>query len=97
MRAATPAEHLADVLRNALDRRDIIPGESMPSIRTMARETLLATQTVFNAYQILVREGRIEARPGSRYRVCGASATTLEQRVANAIILGNAGAKGTSL
>lgn len=60
---------LADALRNAIAGKALGAGERMPSTRALAGSLRLSRGTVSEAYDQLVAEGYLEARPGSGTRV----------------------------
>ncbi|MDP9898910.1 aminotransferase-like domain-containing protein [Variovorax ginsengisoli] len=55
---------LAQIRSSALQ-----PGDRLPSVRALAKTSAVSTMTVTNAYQRLVAEGHVEARPASGYYV----------------------------
>lgn len=60
-----------DALRARIAGRMLAPGARVPSIRAFAREQGVSTSTVVEAYERLVAEGVIDARPGSGFYVAG--------------------------
>lgn len=56
-----------DAVRAGADNGTLRAGTRLPSIRALARECKVSTLTVTNAYNRLVAEGYLEARPGSGY------------------------------
>ncbi len=66
---AALADRLAAQIRSGVFR----PGERMPSIRTLHRESALSISTVNHALAELERRGMVEARPRSGYFVRAAS------------------------
>ncbi|EJM95601.1 PLP-dependent aminotransferase family protein [Herbaspirillum sp. YR522] len=63
------ALQLTQALRVAIRRGDLRPGEALPSTRMLAQALRLARGTVVEAYDQLVAEGFLEARPGAGTRV----------------------------
>jgi GntR family transcriptional regulator/MocR family aminotransferase len=63
--ANTLTSQLAGQLRSAVQRKLIAPGARMPSSRRLAEQLALSRNTVVRAYEILIAEGFIEARPAS--------------------------------
>lgn len=53
-----------DQVRQAVVRGVLVPGEALPSVRTMAEELLINPNTVARAYQELVRDGVAESQAG---------------------------------
>lgn len=58
-------EHLSDQIR----RGRLVRGEKLPGKRTLAQQLAVAVNTVDAAYQMLVAEGYLEARPKSGFYV----------------------------
>ncbi|WP_304221326.1 PLP-dependent aminotransferase family protein [Gracilinema caldarium] len=56
---------LADRLRQAIHRGDVIDGERLPSIRRLSRALQVNPATAVAAYRILEQEGWVRSRPGS--------------------------------
>lgn len=63
---------LAEVLRSAVARGELSAGERLPSSRVLAEALGVARGTVIEAYEQLIAEGCLEARPGSATRVAAA-------------------------
>ncbi len=55
---------IAGQLRKAIIHGDALPGESLPSIRTLAADLSISVITTKRAYDILEEEGLIETIPG---------------------------------
>ena len=68
-----------DTIRNRVVTRALLPGERLPSIRSLAATMGLSPSTVAEAYDRLVAEGIIRSRPGSGFYVSGVGAA-LEMR-----------------
>lgn len=61
-------------IRGRLAARSLLPGDKLPSIRGLAKTLQMSHSTVVEAYERLVAEGAIYARPGSGFYVAGPSA-----------------------
>ncbi len=57
-------QQVADSIRAAVARGAYLPGEQIPSIRSLALQLLINPNTVKRAYDDLEREGLIHARKG---------------------------------
>ena len=57
-------QQIVDHVRRAVAAGVFRPGESIPSLRAMALELVVNPNTVQRAYELLEREGLIEARKG---------------------------------
>lgn len=68
-RQAGIGRQLADALRSAISGGELAAGERLPSSRILAESLGVARGTVTEAYEQLVAEGCLEARPGSCTRV----------------------------
>lgn len=58
-------------IRQRLAARSLVPGDKLPSIRSLSQTMQLSTSTVVEAYERLVAEGLIRSRPGSGFYVAG--------------------------
>ena len=67
--APTLVDQVANALQEAIRTQLLRPGMSLPSIREFARSHGLSTFTVAAAYNRLVAQGLLAARPGSGFRV----------------------------
>lgn len=70
-------------VRESLQKGHIRPGERMPSKRILASQTGLSVNTVDAAYQQLVSEGYLEARPRSGYFACDIGAAAASHKPEN--------------
>jgi DNA-binding transcriptional regulator YhcF (GntR family) len=74
MSPPSPYARIADDLRRRVEAGQLVPGERVPSTRTLARTWKVANATAAHALQALVQEGILEARPRSGTVVAGARA-----------------------
>lgn len=75
---ATRIETVMASIRQRISGRSLGPGAKLPSVRGLAKSMQVSVSTVVEAYDRLVAEGVIRARPGSGYYVAGqAAALTL--------------------
>lgn len=58
-------------IRRRMTARMLASGEKLPSIRSLARDLAVSPSTVVEAYDRLVAEGVVRARPGSGFYVAG--------------------------
>lgn len=61
-------------IRQRISGRSLTPGARLPSVRGLAASMKLSTSTVVDAYERLVAEGAILARPGSGFYVVNQAA-----------------------
>lgn len=55
---------IIDRVRRGVTNGDLVVGDQLPSVRTLAERLLVNHNTVAKAYQVLVRDGVIESRHG---------------------------------
>ncbi|MGY2050864.1 aminotransferase-like domain-containing protein [Methylobacterium sp. JK268] len=72
-RDPTRIEAVASAIRARIDGRALAPGARIPSVRGFATQMGVSKSTVVEAYDRLVAEGAIVARPGSGFYVAGAA------------------------
>ncbi|MEZ5667218.1 MAG: PLP-dependent aminotransferase family protein [Alphaproteobacteria bacterium] len=70
-RAFTRTEQVMQALRARIAAQRLTPGARLPSIRRMAEQMGVSKSTVVEAYERLVGEGAVAARPGSGFYVNG--------------------------
>ena len=63
---------LAQLLREAIHKREISPGDALPSTRLLAASLHVARGTVVEAYEQLIAEGFLESQRGAATRVAEA-------------------------
>ncbi|MFE3458592.1 GntR family transcriptional regulator [Nocardiopsis aegyptia] len=64
-----PRERVAGILRQAIQRGEVSPGDALPSSRELAKQHDVAINTAQSALRLLATEGLVEIRAGSRARV----------------------------
>ncbi|PWT91972.1 MAG: GntR family transcriptional regulator [Acidobacteria bacterium] len=62
-------QQLADKVSGWIEQRTLLPGEKIPSVRTLSQRENVSLGTVLQAYILLENRGIIEARPQSGYYV----------------------------
>ncbi len=73
---------IVEGVRHALAVGTLQPGERLPTVRRLARELMVAPNTVVKAYNELQRMGLIESRPGVGTAVVGNPEEAMrEQRI----------------
>ena len=65
----TRAGQVVALIRGRIERRTLLPGARLPSVRAMAETTGFSKSTVVEAYDRLAAEGVIRARAGSGFFV----------------------------
>jgi DNA-binding transcriptional MocR family regulator len=70
----TRVEMVVATIRQRIAARSLTPGARLPSVRGLAATLKLSTSTVVDAYERLVAEGAILARPGSGFYVANQAA-----------------------
>ncbi|WP_160285879.1 aminotransferase-like domain-containing protein [Pseudomonas knackmussii] len=69
--AVTRVDQVMRQVRDRLAARTLVPGERLPSIRSLADSLEVSKSTVVEAYERLAAEGLIASRRGSGFYVCG--------------------------
>ena len=69
MQEGTKVDQLMALVRQRIERRSLVPGARLASVRAMADSTGFSKSTVVDAYDRLVAEGVIRPRPGSGFYV----------------------------
>lgn len=64
-------ERIASRLRELIFSQEIVLGDSLPSLRTVAAKLSVSVDTVRGAYFILIDEGIVESKIGSGFKVVG--------------------------
>ena len=67
--STTRISDVMNAIRERIAARSLLPGEKLPSIRSLATSMRLSTSTVVEAYERLCAEGVIRSRPGSGFFV----------------------------
>lgn len=61
-------------LRAKIARRELVPGDALPSVRELGHRLAVNLNTVAKAYRLLAAEGLVELRPGAGARVAAGEA-----------------------
>jgi DNA-binding transcriptional MocR family regulator len=72
--ASTLVDQIVDGVRRAIGERRLLAGNTLPSVRGLARTCDVSTFTVADAYRRLVALGVVTSHPGAGYRVTESSA-----------------------
>ncbi|WP_162875767.1 GntR family transcriptional regulator, partial [Burkholderia pseudomallei] len=72
--AGNLSRQLAQALRDAVRRGEVMPGDALPSTWLLAASLRIARGTVIDAYEQLIAEGFLESRGGVGTRVAPALA-----------------------
>ncbi|HQX75199.1 MAG TPA: substrate-binding domain-containing protein, partial [Thermoflexales bacterium] len=72
-------KQIAFAIRDQIARGDLRPGDSLPTVRDLARQLAINPNTVVRAYNILNGDGVIEAHSRQGTRVTGAASQELMQ------------------
>lgn len=70
--AGNLSRQVAQALREAVRKRDIEPGDALPSTRLLAASLKVSRGTVIDAYEQLIAEGFLESKTGAGTRVAAA-------------------------
>lgn len=88
---------LYSYLRNAILTEGILPGEKLPSLRSMGKQLGVSITTIDLAYNQLLMEGYITSKPQSGYYVCSIASESGKTRGPNNIMIPNSDASFDSL
>ena len=69
LQEGTKVEQLMALVRQRIERRALVPGARLASVRAMSESSGFSKSTVVEAYDRLVAEGVLRARPGSGFYV----------------------------
>lgn len=72
-------EKLSSSLAQQIEKRLLLPGDRLPSVRDLSRAERVSVSTVLRAYTDLESKGLIQARPQSGYYVSTAAPEPLEK------------------
>lgn len=78
-RSPTIAETLAQSIKRQIQQGAYIPGEKLPSLRTLSDLHGYSKNTVVAAFEILVGQGLVEPRRGSGFYVCSQTAARMSE------------------
>lgn len=67
MRQSTKYGKIINHIYGLIEERQILPGDSLPSISEISRSLTVARETVVKAYKILKQEGLIDSVPGKGF------------------------------
>jgi GntR family transcriptional regulator len=78
-------EQISTQIKTAIMKEELSQGESLPSIRSLAKELLISVITTKRAYEELEREGFIETVPGKGSYVSGQNKDLIREKRLSAI------------
>lgn len=73
-------EQIVNQVKDAAIGRKIVPGEMMPSIRTLAKELGVSVITTKRAYEELEKEGLLKSVAGKGFYVCELNREILKEK-----------------
>ena len=65
----TKVEQVISAVKQQIQRRGLVPGAMLPSVRKMAGTTAFSKSTIVEAYERLAAEGVVRSRPGAGFYV----------------------------
>jgi DNA-binding transcriptional MocR family regulator len=65
----TKVDQVISTVKQRIQRRGLVPGAMLPSVRQMAQSTAFSKSTIVEAYERLVAEGVVRSRPGAGFYV----------------------------
>lgn len=78
---------IANDLRHRIEASELLPGQTLPTVRQLAHQYGVTTQTVAKATKHLVERGLIETRHGAGSRVAGPSGAQQKQKQKSATLV----------
>ncbi len=73
-------EQIVNQLKNAIVSGELVAGEALPSIRSLAGELQVSVITTKRAYEELEKEGLIRSAPGKGFYVCEYNTDYLKEK-----------------
>ena len=84
--AGTPIyRQIIDQVRLGVATGALLPGQAMPSVRSLAERLVVNANTVVKAYAELVRDGVLESQQGMGFFVAGEAADLQQGRTSAAV------------
>ena len=75
-------EQIMNQMKDALIKKELLPGEALPSIRNLAKDLQISVITTKRAYEELEKEGLIKSVAGKGFYVCEQNTSLLKEKQA---------------
>ena len=73
-------EQIMNQIKDAIIKKELLPGEAMPSIRNLAKDLQISVITTKRAYEELEKEGLIKSVIGKGFYVCEQNMEFLKEK-----------------
>ncbi len=73
-------EQIINQIKDAIIKKSLVPGEMLPSIRTLAKDLQISVITTKRAYEELEKEGLIKSVAGKGFYVCEQNTDYLKEK-----------------
>lgn len=75
-------EQIVNQVKDAIIKKELLPGEAMPSIRNLAKDLQISVITTKRAYEELEKEGLLRSVAGKGFYVCEYNTEFLKEKQA---------------
>lgn len=75
-------EQIINQIKDAIIKKELLPGDAMPSIRNLARDLQISVITTKRAYEELEKEGLLKSVAGKGFYVCDYNTEFLKEKQA---------------
>lgn len=73
-------EQIVNQIKDAIIKKELLPGEAMPSIRNLAKDLQISVITTKRAYEELEKEGLLKSVAGKGFYVCEHNTEFLKEK-----------------
>ncbi|HKL98649.1 MAG TPA: GntR family transcriptional regulator [Mobilitalea sp.] len=73
-------EQIMNQIKDSIIKRELLPGEGMPSIRNLAKDLQISVITTKRAYEELEKEGLLKSVAGKGFYVCEQNTDFLKEK-----------------
>lgn len=75
-------EQIVNQVKDAIIKKELLPGDAMPSIRNLAKDLQISVITTKRAYEELEKEGLLKSVAGKGFYVCDYNTEFLKENQA---------------
>lgn len=73
-------EQIVNQIKDAIIKKELLPGDAMPSIRNLAKDLQISVITTKRAYEELEKEGLLKSVAGKGFYVCDYNTEFLKEK-----------------
>lgn len=73
-------EQIVNQIKDAIIKKELLPGDAMPSIRNLAKDLQISVITTKRAYEELEKEGLLKSVAGKGFYVCNYNTEFLKEK-----------------